>query len=66
MPQFSDNMLPAQEFERKVSYLKGKGFQRVDITVKYGRQEHQVKHLDWTAEFMLPDDSDELSRIRML
>ncbi len=65
MPQFSDNMLPAQAFERKVSYLKGKGFQRVDITVKYGRQEHQVKHLDWTAEFMLPDDSDELSvRIR--
>lgn len=65
MPMFSDNMLPAQAFERKVFYTRGEGFQRVDVKIEYGRQEHQVWNLNWTAEFLLPDNSAELSvRIR--
>ena len=64
-PTHIDNMLPPLAFDRKVTYVKGNGFQRVDICVKYIRMERQIKNLEWTAEFMLPDNASELSvRIR--
>lgn len=61
MPTHIDNMLPPLAFERKVTYVKGNGFQRVDISVTYIRKERQIKNLEWTAEFMLLDDAPELS-----
>jgi alpha-mannosidase len=57
---YPENMLPAAEFSRRVTYEKRDGVQTARIYVKYARAEKQIRMLDWCAEFTLADTSREL------
>ena len=57
---YCENMLPAAEFSRRVTYEKRDGVQIARIYVKYAREEKQIRRLDWCAEFTLADTSREL------
>ncbi len=59
-PSFCENMMPALESTHHVSYCRRGELQIARIHITYGREEKQIKHLDWTCELILPDHSDEL------
>lgn len=57
---YCENMLPAHEMSRKITYEKKNGVQTARIHVTYARFEKQIRSLNWCAEFMLTDTSREL------
>lgn len=65
MGNHSENMVPPREFSRKVTFTQGDGFQRATIYITYARDEKEIEHMDWAAEFTLANNARELKvRIR--
>jgi len=58
--EYHDDMLPAKELFQEVSYEKKAGCQITTVHVRYARTEQQIRELDWTADFILADNSREL------
>ncbi len=60
-----ENMMPPGRLVREASYCRRGDLQIARLHVEYARKEKQIESLDWTAELMLADRSDELKvRIR--
>jgi Alpha-mannosidase len=60
MPNYWENMMPARECSHEVSYCRRGELQIAEIHITYARDEKQIELLDWTAELILADGSDNL------
>ncbi len=59
-PSCVENMVPPKAFSRSLEYVREDGVQRAVVKIQYSRPDQNLQSLDWTAEFLLPDDGEEL------